>query len=198
MKDFSAFLFFSRFCWCGPFLKSFLKLLQYCFCSMFQRFGHKACGILAPPPGIKPHTPCTGRKSLNHWTTRKFLSISMWRGISFLSPHLPTGATTMLHLISPLCTHTHFHHTHFRNSLFTYFSIQPYLFPNIYTLTNLCICVTITTYLVLTMSKQHAKNFIYTYSFLPHKTPTYYHSNNFTHFTHEKVEPYRLGNLLKL
>ena len=176
MKVLLAFLFFffPRFCWPGPFLKSFLKLLQYCFCSLFQCFGHKACGILSPPPGIKPHTLCTGRKSLNHWTTGKFLSISMWRGIRFLSPHLPTGAPTMLHLITPLFIHTHFHHTHFHKSLFIYVSLQSYLFPNIYTLENLFICVTII-YLMLTMSKQHAKNFIYSYSFLPHKTPTYYH-----------------------
>ena len=28
-------LFFKRFFWCGPFLKSLLNLLQYCFCFMF-------------------------------------------------------------------------------------------------------------------------------------------------------------------
>ena len=43
--------------WCGPFLKSLLNLLQYCFCSMFWFFGHEACGILAPQPGIKPASP---------------------------------------------------------------------------------------------------------------------------------------------
>ena len=29
-------------------------LQQYCFCLMFWFFGCKACGILAPRPGIEP------------------------------------------------------------------------------------------------------------------------------------------------
>jgi len=41
---------FSRYFWCGPFLKSLLNLLQYC--SWF--FSCEACGVLAPRPGIKP------------------------------------------------------------------------------------------------------------------------------------------------
>ena len=38
-------------------IKSLLNLLQYCLCLMFWIFGHKACWILAPWPGIKlvPH-----------------------------------------------------------------------------------------------------------------------------------------------
>ena len=39
---------------CRPFLKSLLNLLQYCFCFMICFFGHEACGILVPQPGIKP------------------------------------------------------------------------------------------------------------------------------------------------
>ena len=39
------------------FLKSLLNLLQYCFCIMFWFFGHEACGILAPQPGIEPTLP---------------------------------------------------------------------------------------------------------------------------------------------
>ena len=51
-------LYFLRFFfWCGPFLKSLLNLLQYCFCFMFWFFGHKACGILSPPPGIESAPP---------------------------------------------------------------------------------------------------------------------------------------------
>ena len=50
-------------------LKVLLNLLHYCFCFMF--FGHEACRILAPPPGIEPACPCTERWSLNHWTTRE-------------------------------------------------------------------------------------------------------------------------------
>ena len=37
---------------------------------MFWFFGHKACGILAPRPGIKPAL-CIGRRSLNNWTARE-------------------------------------------------------------------------------------------------------------------------------
>ena len=53
--------FFLRFVfWCGPFLKSSLNLLQYCFHFTFLFFflfflGCGACGILAPWPGIE-HT----------------------------------------------------------------------------------------------------------------------------------------------
>ena len=54
-RDLKIFFFFF-FC-CGIFSKSFLNLLQYCFCFMFWFFGHEACGILAPLPGIKPTTP---------------------------------------------------------------------------------------------------------------------------------------------
>ena len=41
-------------------------------------FGCKACGVLAPKPGIEPaHTPSlrTGRQSPNHWSTREVLFI---------------------------------------------------------------------------------------------------------------------------
>ena len=52
------YLFFKDFFfWFGPFLKSLLNLLQYCFCFLFWFFGPKACGILAPWPGIKPVPP---------------------------------------------------------------------------------------------------------------------------------------------
>ena len=38
----------------GPFFKSFLYLLQNCFCVMLWFFGHEACRILVPRPGINP------------------------------------------------------------------------------------------------------------------------------------------------
>ena len=65
--NFKRFFFF----WCGPFFKSLLNLLQYSFCFMFCLLGHEACGILAPQPGIEPPTPCIGRWSPNHGTTRE-------------------------------------------------------------------------------------------------------------------------------
>ena len=55
----ASFLFFLRFFFflCGPFLKSLLNLLQYCFCLMFWFFGREACGMLAPQPGLEPNPP---------------------------------------------------------------------------------------------------------------------------------------------
>ena len=52
--------FFTVFFWCGPFWKSLLNLLQYYFCFMFCFFSYKACGILAPRPGIGLAPPCIG------------------------------------------------------------------------------------------------------------------------------------------
>ena len=53
-----------KFFWCRPFLKSLLNLLQYCLCFMFLFFGHDACGILAPWPGLKPAPPTLEGKVL--------------------------------------------------------------------------------------------------------------------------------------
>ena len=50
------------------FLKSFLNLLQYCFCFMFWFFGHKAYGILAPQLGIESEPPALEGQVLTHWT----------------------------------------------------------------------------------------------------------------------------------
>ena len=66
LKEF--FFFFGR-----PFSKSFLNLLQYCFCFMFWFHGCEPCGILAPWPGIELGS--TGRWSCHHWSTRKSHSI---------------------------------------------------------------------------------------------------------------------------
>ena len=52
--------FFLRCFWCGPFLKSLLTLLKYCFGFMFQFFGREACGILASRPGVEPAPPALG------------------------------------------------------------------------------------------------------------------------------------------
>ena len=50
-------MFYFFVCVCGPFLKSLLNLLQYCFCFMFWFFGREACGILTSRPGIEPAPP---------------------------------------------------------------------------------------------------------------------------------------------
>ena len=42
---FFSFFFLKIFFWCGPFIKSSLNLLQYCFCFMLWFFfGREACG----------------------------------------------------------------------------------------------------------------------------------------------------------
>ena len=69
LRFLSFFFFFSLWVCVSCGLKSLLHLLQYCFCWFrFCFSGYEACGILVPWPGIK--SPCIGRQSLNHWTTR--------------------------------------------------------------------------------------------------------------------------------
>ena len=65
------FLSFLFFFWCGPFLKSLLNLLQYCFCFMFWFFDHEAGRIFSSLTRDQTCTPCIGRQTLNHWTTRE-------------------------------------------------------------------------------------------------------------------------------
>lgn len=47
---------------------------------MFAGFGHKACGILTPQPGIEP-TPRIGKAKVNLWTSREVLSSFYKAGI---------------------------------------------------------------------------------------------------------------------
>ena len=51
------FCFFFLIFWRGPFLKSLLSLLQYYICVTLWTFGHTACGILAPWPGLELTPP---------------------------------------------------------------------------------------------------------------------------------------------
>ena len=39
-------------------------MLQYRFCFMFWFFGHEACGVLVPQPGIEPTPPALEGKVL--------------------------------------------------------------------------------------------------------------------------------------
>ena len=70
-----SFVIFLRSFWCRPFLKSLLNMLQCCFCFMFWFFGHKACGILAPQPGIKPTPPTLEGKVLTTGPPGKVFAI---------------------------------------------------------------------------------------------------------------------------
>ena len=56
-----------------------LNLLQYCFCCV--------CVLVLWPWGVwdlssrtrdRTHAPCTGRQSLNHWTSREVSSVSLF------------------------------------------------------------------------------------------------------------------------
>ena len=41
-------------------------------CLLCFSFGHVACGILVPQPGIELEPPGVKAQNPNHWTTRKF------------------------------------------------------------------------------------------------------------------------------
>ena len=66
----SASFLFVLLLWTIKKKKTSLNLLLY---PSVLSFGHEACGILAPWPGIKPtcqtHMSCIG-KQINHWTAR--------------------------------------------------------------------------------------------------------------------------------
>ena len=53
------------------FLKSLLSLLHYCFCFMVFFFCQWGMWNFPSLPRDWAHTPCSGRRSLNHWTTRE-------------------------------------------------------------------------------------------------------------------------------
>ena len=44
---------------------------------MFRFFGQKACGILALQTRDRTCTACIARRSLNHWTAREVLGLSI-------------------------------------------------------------------------------------------------------------------------
>ena len=71
------------FFWCGPFLKSLLNLLQYCFCFMFCGFfWPRGMWDLSSPTRDRTLTYCIGRRSPNHWTTREVPNASYSSEIS--------------------------------------------------------------------------------------------------------------------
>ena len=68
----NPFYFFLKiFFLCGPFLKSSLNLLQYCFCFMFLVFWLRGMWDLSSPTRDWTCTPCAGSQSPNHGTTRE-------------------------------------------------------------------------------------------------------------------------------
>ena len=64
------------FFWCGPFSRSLLNLLQYCFCFMFLFFWPKGMWDPSSLTRDQTHTPALEAWNLNHWTTREVSSNS--------------------------------------------------------------------------------------------------------------------------
>ena len=58
------------FSWCGPFLKSLLNLLQYCFCLTFWYFWPRGMWDQLPDQDWNC-TSCIGKWSINPWITRE-------------------------------------------------------------------------------------------------------------------------------
>ena len=66
-------------------LKSLLNLFYHCFCFMF--FGHRACGLLAPRPGMEPALPALEGEALTPGLPGKsptlFKILGQWGTLSF-------------------------------------------------------------------------------------------------------------------
>ena len=91
LKIMTTFYFYylkKNFFWCGPFLKSLLNLLQYCFCFMFWIFGCEACGILAPRPGIKLAPPALEGEGLTTGPPGKSLYYFLFNCNFFIGKHV--------------------------------------------------------------------------------------------------------------
>ena len=85
-------MYFKDFFLCGPFSKSLLNLLQYCFCFMFLVFCPWGVWDLNSLTRDQNHAAGLGRWSLNHWTPREVLEIlniyTLWKN-SIMNSHVP-------------------------------------------------------------------------------------------------------------
>ena len=77
--------FFHKDFSCGPFLKSLLSLLQYCFCFMFSFFGLMAHRILALQPRFKLTFPASGDEDLTPLLPHQGSPVSLLTILAFLS-----------------------------------------------------------------------------------------------------------------
>ena len=68
---FSTLYFFKKDFWCVPLLRSFLNLLQYCFCFMFLISWPQGIWDLSSPTRDQTHALYIGRFILNPRTTRE-------------------------------------------------------------------------------------------------------------------------------
>ena len=70
--------FFKKFL-CGPFLKSLLSLLKYCFCFIFWFLGYESGRTLSPRSGIKPTPLALEGEVLTTGPPGKFLFLAyLW------------------------------------------------------------------------------------------------------------------------
>ena len=70
--------FFKKFL-CGPFLKSLLSLLKYCFSFIFWFLGYESGRTLSPRPGIKPTPLALESEVLTSGPPGKFLFLAyLW------------------------------------------------------------------------------------------------------------------------
>ena len=70
--------FFKKFL-CGPFLKSLLSLLKYCFCFIFWFLGYESGRTLSPRSGIKPTPLALESEVLTTGPPGKFLFLAyLW------------------------------------------------------------------------------------------------------------------------
>ena len=91
------------------FLQVFITFVSILLLLYILVFGHEACEILTPQPGIKHTPPALGRQIFSHWTTREipssvilnslgvaelppFRHLSVSVGEAGGGPFLPTGA----------------------------------------------------------------------------------------------------------
>ena len=102
LKNFScskAFVLF--FFWCGPFLKSLLTFLQYCFCFIFWPQGIWDLSSLSRDRTL---TPCVGRwlttvltPCIHHWTSRDILAFpTLFSSVTFVNMCLKKKNNTLL------------------------------------------------------------------------------------------------------
>ena len=90
---------YDRACVCDNFFfKSFLNLLQYCFCFIFWFFGHEAYGILEPQLGIESERPALEGIVLTHWPTREVPAMTF----CWCAPR-PLPSRLLLHEREDLC-----------------------------------------------------------------------------------------------
>ena len=107
-------------------LKSLLNLLHYSFFYMFGFLAQRYAGSWLHDQGLNPHSPCIGRRSLNHWAAGEvprfnFNTFILW---TFLNTHRSSENSAMNPREPPprIGCHRVCHSCFISYSLSTYFS----------------------------------------------------------------------------